>query len=622
MGSDQSFSRRKFLTVAAAGAAAFLAACGGNDYPTVAPRTPGPSTGAAAGGSSAAPGGTARASTAPSAAPSSAPVGAPAGGSGNLPTPRNQTVVFETSKQSVFDSFNPYIPSGEQYQAGNVQGAREAMFYFDFPTGRLIPWLATKYEYNADFTQLTLSLNPAAKWSDGKPYTAEDILFTLDMLKKNAQFNGSAAVTTWVDTAEAPNANTVVLKLKQANPRYHYNFIAGITVDVIKIAPKHIWEGKDAGTFKNNPPVYTGPYVLDRVLPEQFMYVWKRNPDYWNKANLDPKPQYAVYRQALTPDASLQEFTRGNIDITNSIDYPLQQSIKNSYKDWIQVTAADVCPRGVWLNQDSPSGLFQTADGRRVMSLLLDRELIAKTIWQPSSRPAKYPWADWSANDKFVNPEIQKKYDLVFDPQRAAQLLDGLGATMSGGVRQLNGKPLALTCITPVEVGKPEYQIGQSLAENAKKVGIDIQIRSLVGTPFADAYDNGQYDLTSHWLCGSALDPGELYTLFEERFYQPVGTRTTQGNRTRTKIAEINEIAAQINRTDPNNPANKPTFDKGLEAFLKNLPAIPVIQTVFPIAYNTTYWTGWPTNENLYNVPQHWWQQFIFVLGKLQPTGK
>ncbi len=615
MGIEPSFSRRKLLTFATAGAAAVLvAACGGNDYPTIAPRTPTAGVGNSSGSS---------ASAVPIPSSAGAPSGAPAGASSaNIPTPRNQTVVFETSKLSTFDSFNPYIPNGEQYQAGMVQGCRECMFYFDFPSNRLIPWLATKYEYNADFTQLTLSLNPAAKWNDGKPYTSADVLFTFDLLKKNAQFTGSSAVTTWIDTAEAPDANTVVIKLKQANPRYHYNFVAAITVDVIKVVPKHIWENQDAGTFKNNPPVYTGPYVLDRTIPEQFMFVWKRNPDYWNKANLDPKAQYAVYRQALTPDASLQEFTRGNTDITNSIDYLLQQSIKNSYKDWVQVVAADVCPRGVWLNQDSPSGLFQTAEGRQVMSLLLDRDLIAKTIWQPASRPAKYPWADWSANDKFVNADIQKKYDLVFDPQRAGQLLDGLGATSSGGTRQLNGKPLALTCITPVEVGKNEYQIGQSLAENAKKIGVDIQIRSLVGTPFDDAYNNGQYDLTSHWLCGSALDPGQLYTKFEERFYQPIGTRTTQDNQTRTRIPALNEIAAKINKADPNDPANKATFDQGLEVFMKNLPAIPVIQTVFPIAYNTTYWTGWPTNEKLYNVPQWWWAQFIFVLGKIQPTGK
>ncbi len=614
MGIERSFSRRKFLVAATVGAAAILASCGGNDYPTVAPK-------ASTAGST---GGTTSTTTAASAIPSSAASVAPAAGgsTANIPTPRNQTVVFETSKLSTFDSFNPYIPNGEQYQAGMVQGCRECMFYFDFPTNKLIPWLATKFEYNADFTQLTLSLNPAAKWNDGRPFTSADVLFTFDLLTKNPQFNGSSAVTTWIDTATAPDANTVVMKLKQANPRYHYNFVAAITVDVIKIVPKHVWEGKDAGTFKNNPPVYTGPYVLDRTIPEQFMFVWKRNPDYWNKANLDPKPQYAVYRQALTVDASVQEFTRGNTDITNSIDYPLQQSFKNSYKDWIQIIAADVCPRGIWLNQDSPSGLFQTAEGRQAISLLVDRDTIAKTIWQPASRAAKYPWADWSANDKFVNADIQKKYDLVYDPVKAGQLLDGLGAKLVNGVRQLNGKPISLTCITPVEVGKNEYQIGQSLAENAKKIGIDIQIRSLVGTPFDDAYNNGQYDLTSHWLCGSALDPGQFYTLFEERFYQPIGTRTTQGNPTRTRIPELSAIAAQINKADPNNPANKATFDQGLEIFMKNMPAVPVIQTVFPIAYNTTYWKGWPTDDNLYNVPQWWWSQFIFVLGKIQPTGK
>jgi peptide/nickel transport system substrate-binding protein len=612
---ERSFSRRKFLLAATVGAAAILASCGGNDYPTVAPK-------ASTAGSG---GGTTSTTTAASAIPSSASSAAPAaggGGSANIPTPRNQTVVFETSKLDTFDSFNPYIPKGEQYQAGIVQGCRECMFYFDFPTNKLIPWLATKFEYNADFTQLTLSLNPAAKWNDGQAFTSDDVLFTFDLLKKNAQFNGSSAVTAWIDTATAPDANTVVMKLKQANPRYHYNFVAAITTDVIKVVPKHVWEKVDAGTFKNNPPVYTGPYVLDRTIPEQFMYIWKRNPDYWNKANLDPKPQYAVYRQALTVDASVQEFTRANTDITNSIDYPLMQSFKNSYKDWIQVIAADVCPRGIWLNMDSPSGLFQTAEGRQAISLLVDRDTIAKTIWQPASRAAKYPWADWSANDKFVNEDIQKKYPLTFDPAKAGQLLDGIGATMVNGVRQLNGKPISLTCITPVEVGKNEYQIGQSLAENAKKIGIDIQIRSLVGTPFDDAYNNGQYDLTSHWLCGAALDPGQLYHLFEEAFYQPIGTRTTQGNPTRTRIPELTAIATKLDSADPNNPANKPTFDQGLEVFLKNLPALPVIQTVFPIAYNTTYWKGWPTDDNLYNVPQWWWAQFIHVLGKIQPTGK
>lgn len=616
MRTNRTVSRRGFLTGLAAGTAtAILTACGNAGYPTPIP----------AGATPAPAGAATTVCCTPTAAPQGqqAPAQAPAGGSASLPTPRNQTVVVEAgAKLQIFDSFNPYIPNGEQTSAGINQGLRESMFYFDFPTNRLIPWLATKYEYSADFSQLTLSLDPKVTWNDGRPYTADDVIFTLDLLAKNPQFNGASQVATWVDSAAATDRATVAIRLKKPNPRFHYNFVAGITTDVIKVAPKHVWEGQDAGTFRNNPPVWTGPYVLDRTIPEQFAFVYKKNPNYWNRAVLDPKPPFLVFRQNLPADGSLQEFQRGNTDIPGGLDAILLQSIKGSYKNMIVVNAADVCPRGVWLNQESPSGLFQTAEGRRAISYLLDREAIAKTIWQPASRPAKYPWADWAANDKWVNPEIQKQYDLIYDPRRAEQLLDGLGATRSGATRQLNGKPLSLSCITPVEVGKPEYQIAQSLAENARRIGLDIQVKSLIGTTFNDAYTTGQYDLTSHWLCGAALDPNQLYSQFDEQYYQPLGTRATQGNSTRTRIPELTAITTRLANADPSDPANKALFDQGLDAFMKHLPALPVIQTIFPIAYNTTHWKGWPTEENLYNVPQWWWTQFMFVIAKLEPAGR
>ncbi len=616
MSTDRPVSRRAFLTgLAASAATATLAACGsGNAYPTVSSQTPTVGAGGA---------NPATVCCTPTVPPAGAPSGAPAGGgSANLPTPRNQTVVGEQTRFTIFDSYNPFIPNGEHNNNGLHQGCRESLFYANFITGEIIPWLATKYEYSPDFSQITFSLNPAARWSDGRPFTADDVLFTIDLLQKNRQFNGSSAITTWVDSAAAQGANAVTIRLKQPNPRFHYFYTVGITTETVKTVPKHIWEKEDAGTFKNNPPIYTGPYVLDRAIPQQFMYVWKRNPDYWNKANLDPKPQYMVWRQALTTDVTVQEFTRGNIDIPAGFDYPLQESVKNSYRNMTRLNFSDPCPRGVWLNQDSPSGLFQTAEGRQVISLLLDRETIGKTIWQPPSIPAEYPWANWEANKKWENRELQRKYDLTFDPRKAEQLLDGLGARKSGDLRQLNGKPLSLTCITPVEVGKPEYQIAQLLAENARKVGVDIQVRSLVGTPFGDAYNNGQYDLTSHWLCGSAFDPNQLYIQFNEQYYQPIGTRTTQGNATRTRIPELTAISNQLSNVNPNDPANKPLFDQGFEVYMKHLPALPVIQTIYPIVYNTTYWTGWPTQADMYNIPATWWAQCLFILGRLQPTGR
>jgi peptide/nickel transport system substrate-binding protein len=541
----------------------------------------------------------------------------------NIPTPRNQTLVLSQSTNQVWDSFNPYIPNGEAYQYGVNQTCREGMFYVNFVQGKVINWLATGYEYNSDFTQMTIHLNPAAAWSDGQPYTSDDVVFSINLLQQHSNYNGSDQVTAYVDKVAGPDPHTVVFTLKSPNPRFHYNFFIGIVNEPIRVVPKHIWEKQDAGTFKNNPPIYTGPYVLSQTIPDQFMQVWKKAPNYWNKANLDPKPPYIIYRQGLPADAEAQEFSNGNVDVP-SLPYLNMQALKDSYKSWQEFDFADPCPRGTWLNLDSPSGLFQKPEGRWAISYLLDRKTIGSTIWSPPTPPAQYPWASYSINDQWTNQDIASKYPLDFDVNKAGQLLDSIGATMNGNKRQLNGKDLSLTIVTPANVGDPEYQIGTLLATNAKKIGIDMQVKALPGTPWTDAFQLGDYDISSHWLCGVALDPNQLYIKFNSRQYKPVGTRTIEnGDETRSKIPELDDISTKLEKVNPADKANKPLFDQALEIYYKNLPAMPTIQTTYPFAFGTQYWTGWPTADNNYNIAANWWAQFLFVIGALQPgTGQ
>lgn len=589
MVNDRWISRRTFLTGAAAGAAAVAAGTGGQAF---------------AAGSR----------------------GAPAvlryyQQAANIPTPRAQTLVVSQSTNQVWDSFNPFTPNGEAYQYGVEQACREHLFYANFVQGKIQNCLGTKWAYNPDFTQLTLSLNPAAKWSDGQPFTADDVKYTCEMLLKNGNLNGSDYLKPYVETITAPNPQTVVIKMKTANPRFHYNFISGIVHPNIIIVPKHIWEKQDPTKFANNPPIYTGPYVLDKALPNQFMNVWKRNPNYWNKAELDPKPQYVIYRQFLPPDAEQQDFVSGNVDIP-SIPYLNMVPLQDSFKDWELFKFSDPCPRGMWLNQDSKSGLFQTAAGRRAMSYLLDRKTIGQTIWQPPTPPAQYPWSEWSANDKWKAPDVIQQYPLEFSIDEAEKLLDQAGAKKVNGKRQLNGKNISLDIVTPATTADAEYQIGVSMAGNLKKVGIDAQTRALPGTPWTDAYQLGNYDISSHWVCGVAFDPAQLYVKFLTQDYKPVGQRAQPDhNETRTRIPELNDIALQLDKVNPEDPKNKPLFDKGLMAFMSNLPAIPSVQTTYPFAFGTKYWKGWPTEQNDYNIAANWWAQFKYVIGTIQPAG-
>ena len=71
----------------------------------------------------------------------------------------------------------------------------------------------------------------------------------------------------YVDTVTTPDEQSVLIKLKTANPRFHYIFICGI-VNGFEVLPEHVWGKVDPKTHKDNPPTRTGAYKLDRVIPD------------------------------------------------------------------------------------------------------------------------------------------------------------------------------------------------------------------------------------------------------------------------------------------------------------------------------------------------------------------
>src|SRR5262245_40890489 len=279
-------------------------------------------------------------------APAPAAGGPPAKGA-VVPTPRNQTVVLDQSTFFVFDSFNPFIPNGQQYQAGFQQTCKEFLFYANYAAGKIEPWLGTSWKYNSDFTELVVQLNPKAHFNDGKPLTSKDIKFAIEMLKNDAALIGTgvAEIRAYVDSVTTPDEQSIMIKLKTANPRFHYIFICGI-VNGFEVIPEHVWSKVDPKTHKDNPPTRTGPYKLDRVIPDQFMFIWKKDPNYWNKGVMDPAPEYVVYRSAPVVDSSIEEFKRGQSDLAGNLTYPHMKQVKDAYPPTKIVTSfRDPCPR-------------------------------------------------------------------------------------------------------------------------------------------------------------------------------------------------------------------------------------------------------------------------------------
>src|SRR5437660_12525526 len=97
-----------------------------------------------------------------------------------------------------YNSFSPTIS-----RSGWTQAATEGLFYYNMLGDDFIPWLATDYQYNADYTQLTVHIRPGAEWADGVPFTAKDVAFTLMLLKGHPDLTNGAEVNRLVSSATA-----------------------------------------------------------------------------------------------------------------------------------------------------------------------------------------------------------------------------------------------------------------------------------------------------------------------------------------------------------------------------------------------------------------------------------
>jgi peptide/nickel transport system substrate-binding protein len=119
------------------------------------------------------------------------------------------------------------------------------------------------------------------------------------------------------------------------------------------------------------------------------------------------------------------------------------------------------------------------------------------------------------------------------------------------------------------------------------------------------------------------FDPNQLYQQFHSQYYQPVGTRINQGgdgSRTRFQSPELDALVDQLTDADPADPAVRPVFDQALDLYMAQVPAVPLIQTIYPLLFSTAYWTGWPTPDNPYTIPAPWWSHFLFAIGGVEPV--
>ena len=216
-------------------------------------------------------------------------------------------MTFDVGEPQGIDSMNPLVgqlvPS---YEAWNLQYATLTdKSAEDFST---IPGLAESWKKSDGGRTYTYKLRDGLKWSDGKPLTSKDIVWTINTAREEEWLNHSATVANL--TASAPDDTTVVLKSSVPDPKLP-------TMDVY-ILPEHIWgkmNAKERRTYDGLDGVGSGTFVLEKFEKGQFAR-FKANPNYWGGK---PAVDQVILRKFNNPDAMVAALKTGELDAAYDI---------------------------------------------------------------------------------------------------------------------------------------------------------------------------------------------------------------------------------------------------------------------------------------------------------------
>ncbi len=181
--------------------------------------------------------------------------------------PRAQTLIcYMHARNPAPENMNFYVPNNS-YAWHQSIGDGNQLWYVNTDAGKIEWWLATGFTYDQDYKGLTIKLRQNVKWSDGQPFTADDVVFTFNTVMQNPTMSYGATMAAKVVSVEKKDAYTVYLKFKDVDPRLHLDIDSTWGMGIL---PQHVWQGQDPLKFTNWPTRST------RDLTRSSRRTWKR----------------------------------------------------------------------------------------------------------------------------------------------------------------------------------------------------------------------------------------------------------------------------------------------------------------------------------------------------------
>jgi peptide/nickel transport system substrate-binding protein len=375
------------------------------------------------------------------------------------------------------------------------------------PTGTVQGRLASHWEVSPDGRSYTFTLRPDARWSDGTPLTADDVVFTVRTVQ-DPQFPGLLLNQSWKDIiATAVDAGHVRFAL----PGHNAGFLANL--ELLDIVPAHLLAGKAmaelASASPNLNPVGTGPFRMVSTQADRIQL--ERNPFSWRR----PWLESVTIRSFPSQAAALDALDRGQIDgLANLTPSGAAQEQANTQVKVLTSSTYQYAELIFNLKTDEP--YFQDVRVRQAIAKAIDRSAIIRDVLGGQAVPDDSPiprsitWAYDSAAQ-------QPAYDQI----AAAKLLDDAGWTLVNGIRTKGTTSLSFGLTVSSDV-PPYERVAEKVASQLLQVGIVAEVRPVTTASLIHDYLNPRtFDMTL-----TAFDNGpdpDVYSFWHSSQAHPGG---------------------------------------------------------------------------------------------------
>ncbi|MBE5906607.1 MAG: ABC transporter substrate-binding protein, partial [Lachnospiraceae bacterium] len=320
----------------------------------------------------------------------------------------------------------------------------------------VIPGLAKEWEYDKDTCTYTFHLEEGVKWHDGKPFTAEDVKFTIEAIMNPD--NGSENAPNFEDVKEIKvvDDNTVAFTLEAPN-------VAFLDYMTMGILPKHLLEGEnmqESDYFRN--PVGTGPYKLEKWEEGQAITLVK-NKDYFKG---EPKINKIIFKIVEDDNAKAIQMQSGELDLAQ-----LTPKDAQNFKDKDGFTCYDMLTsdyRGIMYNFANEYWK-KNKDLIPAINYAIDRQAIIDAVILGQGMIAYGP-----LQRNIYNNENVEQYS--YDTKKAEEVLVKAGCEKKDdGFYYRDGKKVSFTCNCKVG-DQVRVDIAQAASQQLAAVGIEMKV--------------------------------------------------------------------------------------------------------------------------------------------------